>query len=258
MHKLLSKCWLFCALVLFASSFSSCVSYKSVPYFQDLDTNQVKIDIAKFNPQLIQKSDLIGVDVNALNAGTETLFGGGAAAAGGTAAGATAGGFLVDQNGEIDMPTLGKIKLEGLTTEQAKELITQKVILYVKNPTVTVKILNFKVSITGEVNKAGTYPIENEKVTVLEAISLAGDLKITGRRENILVIRRGEGELKFARLDFRSKKVFSSPYFYLQNNDVVYVEPNTKRLERDDNIYRNTALIISILTAISLAISRIN
>ncbi len=263
MYKILTKCGFVIALIAICFSFPSCVSYKNVPYFQDLDSTKV-IDLMKYKAPLVQKSSVLSIKITSLSAESQVLFGDAMTetrvpnSSNSNNTNLQYTGFLVDEKGEIDLPTLGKIKVEGLTTAQVKDILVEKASYYVKNPAVTVRFLNFTVSVTGEVGHAGTYPITNERVTVIEAIAMAGDLKTTGKRENVLVIRQNGDQVSFARLDLRSKKVFESPYFYLANNDVVYVEPNIQRLERNDNIYQNTTIALSVLTALSLILSRLN
>nr|WP_228085095.1 polysaccharide biosynthesis/export family protein [Mucilaginibacter sp. JRF] len=247
--------------------FSSCVSYKNVPYFQDLDSAQVKIALAQVQPQIVQPNDVLSIKITSLSTESNVLFGDNMTESRVSGGGGNNnnnnntnamqyGGFLVSETGDITLPTLGKIKVLGLTTAQIKDTLATLASQYVKNPTVTIRILSFKVSVTGDVARAGTFPVSNEKISILEAIALAGDLRVTARRENVLVIRQHGDEMQFARLDLRSKKVFESPYFYLNNNDVVYVEPNIKRLERNENLYQNTTIILTVLTTISLLIYR--
>lgn len=262
MYKIFRKCTVLFAFILLSYCLPSCVSYKNVPYFQDLDTTQVKIALDQYKPQIVQPNDVLSIKVTSLSAESSVLFGDNmteSRSSGGSNSNPNTiqyGGFLVNEKGEVELPTLGKIKVQGLTTTQVKDTIAALAAQYVKNPSVTVRMLSFKVSVTGEVTRAGTFQITNERVNVLEAIALAGDLRITARRENILVIRQKGDQMQFARLDLRSKKVFESPYFYLNNNDVIYVEPNIRRLERNENLYQNTTLIVSILTTISLLIYR--
>ncbi|WP_345329018.1 polysaccharide biosynthesis/export family protein [Mucilaginibacter defluvii] len=264
MYRIFRDCRVIIAFLLLSYSFTSCVSYKNVPYFQDLDSTQVKIALEQYRPQIVQPNDVLSIKVTSLSAESNVLFGdnmtesrmGGGSNNNNNANTLQYGGFLVNEVGEVELPTLGKIKVKGLTTTQVKDTVTALAARYVKNPTVTVRMLSFKISVTGDVTRAGTFQITNERVSVLEAIALAGDLRVTARRENVLVIRQNGDQMQFARLDLRSKKVFESPYFYLNNNDVIYVEPNIKRLERNENLYQNTTLIVSILTTVSLLIYR--
>ena len=137
-------------------------------------------------------------------------------------------GYLVDQNGDIDFPILGQLHVEGLTRMQVTELIKQKLISedLIKDPIVTVQFLNFKVSVMGEVARPGTFDISGDRITLLEALSMAGDLTIYGRRDRIAVIREKDGKRLILYHDLRSSDIFQSPCYYLQQNDIVYVEPN--------------------------------
>lgn len=133
--------------------------------------------------------------------------------------------FLVDQAGDIEFPVLGKMHLSGLTVEQARDTFKQKLTRYIANPIVNVRWLNFKFTVLGEVNQPATYTVPERSVTVLEAVGLAGDLTNYGNRKNILVIREQDGKREFGRVNLQDRGVFNSPYFYLKQNDVVYVEP---------------------------------
>jgi polysaccharide export outer membrane protein len=135
-------------------------------------------------------------------------------------------GYLVDEEGFVELPILGRIKVGGLTRVELIEQLKSKYQTYLDNPIVNVKIQNFKISILGDVSSPGIYIIPNERITLVEAIAVAGDLKITGKRNNILVVREQEGERLEYRVDVTGKDFFKSPVYYLQQNDVVYVEPN--------------------------------
>lgn len=137
--------------------------------------------------------------------------------------------FLVDLSGNIDFPVLGKIQLAGLSMEQARDTFKSKLQRYINNPIVNIRCLNFKFTVLGEVNRPATYTMSEGSVTVLEAVGLAGDLTNYGNRKNILVIREQDGKRAFGRIDLQDRKVFASPYFYLKQNDVIYVEPRKQK-----------------------------
>lgn len=139
-------------------------------------------------------------------------------------------GYFVDQEGFIDFPVLGRIPVEGKTLEEAKLDILDRLTTYLKDPVVNIRYLNFKVTILGEVNAPGTLRMTNKRVTILEAIGMAGDLTDYAHRNNILVIREKDGIRTYERLDLQSDEIFTSPYFYLQQNDVIYVEPLKARV----------------------------
>jgi polysaccharide export outer membrane protein len=166
--------------------------------------------------------------------------------------------YLVDANGFIDFPILGKIKVGGLTRSEALLLFQQKIAAYIKNPIVNLRIMNFKVSIQGEVTLPGTYPIASERVTLIEALSMAKDLTIYGKRDNILIIREINGVKSYNRVDITKADFINSPFYYLAQNDVVYVEPNKNKVN-GSAIGTNTGVIISItslvITLITLIVS---
>jgi len=133
--------------------------------------------------------------------------------------------YLVDLSGDIEFPVLGKIHLGGLTMEQARDTFKQRLSRHLANPIVNLRWLNFKFTVLGEVNHPATYTLPERSVSVLEAVGLAGDLTNYGNRKNILIIREQDGQREFGRLDLQDRNVFNSPFFYLKQNDVIYVEP---------------------------------
>jgi len=243
---------------IYCFSLFSCVSYNNVGYLKDIDSNQVKLVAAEYKPALIQKNDILGIYITSQGEEASALFGTKTIEADGQIT-ATSNGFLVDQEGYVFLPTIGKIKALGLNTAQFRDSIFKKVAFYIKEPTVAIRILNFKVSVNGDVARAGVFNIPNGKVNVIEALTMAGDLNISGRRDNILVLRSDEnGYMTAGRVNLRSKETLNSPFFYLKNNDLIYVEPDVKKLNRDNNIYRNVTLFTGILTAVALIYSRVS
>lgn len=169
-------------------------------------------------------------------------------------------GYLVDTNGNIDFPILGEIHVEGLTRMQLTELIKNKLIEgdLIKDPIVTVQFLNFKISVMGEVGRPGSFTISGDRITLLEALSMAGDLTIYGRRDRVAVIRENDGKRTILFHDLRSADIFNSPCYYLQQNDIVYVEPN-KAKSGQSSINQNNSIgvwvsVISLLTTIAVLI----
>lgn len=139
--------------------------------------------------------------------------------------------YLVDNNGHINFPELGALKLAGMTTIEARDLIVEKLKTgnYLKEPIVDLRLKNFKVSVMGEVKNPQSLVVQEESITLLEALSRVGDLTTYANRSNILIIRENGEERNFARLNLHSRDIFKSPYFYLQQNDVIYVEPLRER-----------------------------
>lgn len=162
--------------------------------------------------------------------------------------------YLVDSEGCIYFPVLGKIKVAGKTRRELSEWLKEQLSVYVKSPLVTVRIVNLKISVLGEVNSPGTKVYGEEQMTILDAIGLAGDLTLYGERSNVLVIRDNNGRKEYQRVDLTSSNLFSSPYYYLQQNDVVYVEPNKAR--KGNASYSQSAQFnISVASTIVSAIS---
>lgn len=134
--------------------------------------------------------------------------------------------YLVDKDGEIDFPVIGKIKIVGLSPEELRVLLRERLSDYLKDPIINIRLRNFTITVLGEVNRPGTYQVNGEQITILEALGLASDMTIKGMRQNVLVIRDFNGTKVYNRIDLRSKASMKSPVYYLTQNDVVYVEPN--------------------------------
>ncbi|OSZ81871.1 hypothetical protein CAP35_00960 [Chitinophagaceae bacterium IBVUCB1] len=169
---------------------------------------------------------------------------------GGTGNSAQNLGYLVDVNGFIDYPVIGKLKVSGLTLRQIKDLLADKLKAYVKDPVVEANIINFRVTVLGEVGRQGQIVAPNQKISIIDAIAAAGDIPITGRKDNVLIIRETEGKREYARLNLNSRTVFSSPYYYLKQNDIVYVEPaRIRRQESNDFLRFYLPTIMTVITS---------
>ncbi|WP_299837406.1 polysaccharide biosynthesis/export family protein [uncultured Tenacibaculum sp.] len=227
---------------------TSCVSKKDITYFQNDQIDQAKV--SNSYKTVFKPDDLLQITVSALDFESVKSFNLPAVSfatttdrAIGTPNQQT---YLIDNNGYIDFPVIGKLKIGGLTRNEAIELLKNKLDPdYVKNPTINIRIANFSVTVLGDVRRPGTYTIPNERITIMEAIGLAGDLNITGKRNTIKVFREiNEKKVEF-NIDLRSNKVFTSPVYYLQQNDLVYVDQN-KSSSQDAAFNRNTGLFVSI------------
>jgi polysaccharide export outer membrane protein len=164
--------------------------------------------------------------------------------------------YLVDASGFIDFPVLGKLKVGGLTRSELMKLLETKIAQYIKNPIINVRLMNFKVSVQGEVTNPGTFSVNSDRVTLIEAISMAKDLTIYGKRDNILIIREVNGVKSYNRVDITKADFINSPYYYLSQNDVVYVEPNKTRIN-GAAVGANTGVIISITSLLITVITLI-
>lgn len=157
--------------------------------------------------------------------------------------------YTVSPEGTIDMPVIGKLKVEGMTTRQLAEDLTRKIAENVEGPHVRVQLVNFKVKVIGEVGKPGAYTIDKERVSVIDALAEAGDLTVFARRDNIVVMREENGKMTYHHLDLTDSKCIESPYFYLQQNDVVYAEPGSARSGQAE-YNQNNAYKVSVVSAI--------
>lgn len=219
-------CYRFEKLLVLASFIilASCASKKDVVYFQNAGTFETIVDKNTFTPKF-KVDDLVSIHISTLDPEASAPFN--------LFRGATEGGitaqqvdYLIDDNGEIDFPVIGKIKIAGLSPEETRVLLRDRLSEYLKDPIINIRLQNFTITVLGEVKIPGTYTVNGEKITILEALGLAGDLTIKGQRENIMVIRDFDGTKVYTRIDLTNKEALSSPVYYLTQNDVVYVEPN--------------------------------
>ena len=252
-------------LVALLTMLASCGTPKDIAYFQDAEQHESYKNVNK-KDVFIHRDDLLSIVVNSqaaeaalpFNLPMASYYVGGVDAYGQH----RILGYLVDKEGFIDFPVLGKIRAEGLTRNLLRDLIKEMLINegLLKDPIVTVNFLNFRVSVQGEVNQPGSFNITGERVTLLEALSMAGDLTIYGRRDRVAVIRELNGKSTITYHDLRSIDIFKSPCYYLQQNDVIYVEPNKRRMQQS-NINQNNSVgvwlsIVSVLlTATTVIIS---
>lgn len=223
----------------------SCASKKDMIYYQDVDTFGTQEKSNSYEIK-IQPDDMLMISVYAedpeiaksfsLNVSSETVT-----------SGNTGSVYLVDAFGFIDFPTLGKLKVSGLSRTAALQLLNNKILQYIKNPIISIRITNFKVSVQGEVSTPGTYPIASERITLIEALSMAGDLTIFGKRDNILIIREIDGVKSYNRVDLTKAGFMNSPFYYLAQNDVVYVEPNQNKINVSA-VNPSTGLIFSVVS----------
>lgn len=237
---------------------ASCVSKKDIVYFQNDTIDQSQV--SNSYKTIIKPDDVLQITITALDVEAVRPFNLAAVTYSNTSNSSTGGlqqqTYLVDTNGEIDFPVLGKLKIGGLTRDELIAFLKDKLEPdYILNPNINVRIANYKITVLGDVQRPGSYPIPNERITILEALGLAGDLNLSAQRENILVQREEEGKKVQYRVDLLSKKIFTSPVYYLQQNDVVYVEPNYAKIQ-SASANSNTSLIISV-TAVLIGVLNI-
>lgn len=166
--------------------------------------------------------------------------------------------YLVDNNGNINFPVLGEIQVKGYTRQELTKILQERIAHYIKDPLVNIQITNYVVTILGEVNRPGALTVRNDRLSILDAVGQAGDLTINGDRKNILVVREKNGQKQMGRMDLTQPDIFASPYFYLQQNDIVYIEPNDakKKNARYSQAQQYSITVISsVLSAISVLTS---
>lgn len=232
----------------------SCNSEKklsSIVYFNEHgDTTLSKI-VQNTDP-FIQVGDRLSIVVSALNPSSAVPYNLTTAIAG--TASAVNGGYIVESDGTIQFPQLGKIQVVGMKRKQLVDFLAKLLVKYVNDPIVTIEFLNFKITMLGEVGRQGTFNIPDGKVTLIDALGLAGDLPLTARRDNIMIIREKNGKREFGRVNLLSTNVFSSPYFVLQQNDVVYVELTKDKVAANDQSfvrkYSVAASVFSVFTTV--------
>ncbi|HMH23170.1 MAG TPA: polysaccharide biosynthesis/export family protein [Puia sp.] len=262
--------------MILAVMISSCGNTRQLVYMQGkFDT--ARLSQIPFNEAVIQKGDLLSIIVYSDNPSATALYnqsviiaganvgGGNTNPGGGT--GSTSGalmgvgsptvpGYLVDEEGNIQFQSVGILHVEGLTKAKLKELLDSKLKAYLNNPYYGIRFLNYRFTMLGEVTRPGIFNIPGERISLLDALGLAGDLTFFGRRDNVLVIRETNGKREFARLDLTKPEILASPYFYLQQSDVVVVEPTRKKIAANDQITaRNVAIGVSIVSALAIIYS---
>lgn len=239
-------------IVLISIMISSCASRKDLVYFQPADSISLVTNFESNAPKL-QSGDILAISVTADDVRATQPFNQISSYAGNTGTLQSANPFIptyaIDNNGFIDFPKLGKIKLAGKTRTEAIDYLRSEVSKYIVSPGVSLEIRNFRVTVLGEVKNPGTYAINNDRITILEALGLAGDLTINGVRSNILVIREQNGVKNEYRVDLTSRDALNSPVYYLAQNDVIYIEPNGARVQ-SSKYTQNTSIFVSVSSVI--------
>lgn len=221
---------------------------KDISYFQDISDSVTVERISQQFEARIDEGDILSIHVSSLSAEASSFFN----VVGENTDKQVANTYLVDAEGNVEMPLIGAVSVSGLTGIEAKNKIKSKLNKYLIDPTVNVRIRNFKVTVLGEVKLPGVYTIPNEKVTLVEALGLAGDLSIFGKRKNVLLIREKNGERTFVRIDLSSKELFNSEYYYLHSNDIIYVEPGKGKIASADAWYKILPIVFGGLTTLTL------
>ncbi len=241
-------------LLLLPFLLTACQSYKKVPYFQNVEVvNEVEQQEKLYDAKIMPK-DLLTIVVSCTSPELAIPFNLTVASNAGIAVSTSSyvttqpvlQPYLVDNEGNINFPVLGELKLGGLTKREAEQLIIDKLKPYMKEtPIVTVRMVNYKISVIGEVTRPGTFTISNEKVNLLEALAMAGDMTVYGLRDNVKLIREdANGIHQIVTFDLNKAETILSPYYWLQQNDIVYVTPN-KAKARNSDVGNSTSLWFS-------------
>lgn len=258
-----NKIYALMLVVIVIAAISSCRSPKEFTYLQDISRDQhvsgVSNDIKEYN---IKPYDNLYVSIKTLNPEVNQLFEGNASVNGystgtdqmyGSNVSQYINGYQVDSLGTISLPIIGTVEVEGLTLKQIKEKIQKKSLEFLKDPAIKVKLLSFKVNVSGEVRNPGVYYSYNEKLSILEAISMAYGVTENAKVKNVMVIRQTEKGSNTYNVDLTSKSLFASNAYYLQPNDMVYIRPGkNKKLELNTTSY---SLFLTTITTILLAVN---
>lgn len=237
---------------------NGCSSAKKVAYFQNIDTLSLAASAGLYDAHIMPKDELTITVVTSdpeasrpFNLSVQNTLGNGGNLSSGSGALLT---YLVDNSGNIDFPVVGKLHVAGMTKTECEKLIGEKVAPYLSNeehPVVTVNMSSYRITVAGEVTSPKVVPVTTQKMSVLEALAQAGDLTIYGKRQNVLLIREdGEGRKSAHRLDLTDANIIKSPYYYLQQNDQIYVEPN-KTKKRNSVIGSSTSIWIASISSLT-------
>ncbi len=229
-----------------------CVPHKKITYFKDINESQGGT-LAFPNPPayMLQPGDIVELQVSSTSQETAQYFSKPGSDVDRKYAGNT---YQINDGGQIDMPLVGLLQVGGLTTDSAQTVIRSALLKYLQKPTVNLRMVSFRITVLGEVDNPGVYDVPDGQVNILEALGYAGDMTIYGQRENVLLIRNEGDEKIYHRLNLNDSSTLTSEYFYLKNNDVLYVEPSKGATSKDDNAYRILPLVLSSLTFIVVII----
>lgn len=254
MKNLMKKLYLL--LLLFSILISSCKTQKEVVYFQNID-EVIKDNQDLFTSPKIQTGDLLSINVSSYNMESTipfnlTITANSPGSNQNIRGQQQAQSYLVNSDGNIDFPVLGRINVENKSGQEISSMLQEKIKKYVKEPIVTVKLLNFKFTVLGEVRNPGVFETQNEKVTILEALGKAKDLTLYGRRDSVMLIRNENNKFSKHFIDLKSASFIDSSYYYLRQNDVIYVQPNKTKTKESKVTPFNSLMISAAAVAIAL------
>jgi polysaccharide export outer membrane protein len=241
-------------LLLLSITLFSCATKKQILYFQDAENLNLKEIETSFEP-IIEPNDILYITVSSIDSDVTKPFTRNIATEGSTSGNnIQLQGYLVDSEGDIRFPVLGTLPVMGKTRGPVEKELKAKLSEYIRDVVVDVRIINFKVTVIGEVNTPGVFRIQDERVTLPEAIALAGDFTEDGKRKEVTVIREENGVRKVSKIDYTSSQIFTSPYYFLKQNDIVYVEPSLKGVRKSGFIPDVPALLSFVTVVLSTVI----
>ena len=260
-YNLMKKFFLPIVVLTMVVLLGSCSSGKDVPYFQNIDEISLAGSKGLYDAKIMPK-DMLTITVSTTDPAAAAPFNlsvGNTVGASGQLSngGGNLQGYLVDNDGNINFPVIGHMHVQSMSKSQCQDMIREKLLPYMaatENPIVTVRMSSYRVTVTGEVNRPGVIPVSTEKMSIVEALAQAGDLTVYGKRDNIMLIREDEtGQKKMVRLNMNDANLINSPYYYLQQNDIIYVQPNSVKA-KNAGVGPSTTLwfsFIGIVTSIS-------
>lgn len=241
---------------------TSCVNTRRAIYFNNISDTTLPVTLSDLEP-IIRPNDILSITVSSLNPQASNVFNiqnttnnGGI----NTSTTTQADGYLVNPEGYLQFPILGNIKASGLTKKELKDYLTKTLIerKLLIDPIVDIRYLNFRVAVMGEVARPTVVTVPSEKISLLEALALAGDLTIYARRDNVMIIREEDGKRIIKRIDLNSSSIFTSPYYYLKSNDIIYAEPNKSKVASTSRSTQWLPVVFSVLSFAIIAVDRVN
>lgn len=252
-----SRLWV--TIIVTAILLTSCSTKKDIVYFQSAKNFETMVGTDTFKAKL-KVGDILSIYISTINPEVTKPYNL-IRSTGGSSGSGQLIDYLIDVDGNIDYPVLGKVKLVGLSVEEAKEVFKNKFSEgnLLKDPVVILRVINFRITVEGAVNNPGVYSVSGERISILEALGMAGGLTIKGRRDNVMVVRDFNGTKTFSRVDLTTKEIFNSPVYYLTQNDYVYVEPNNSAISGasgDSRIGTIISITSFILTTALIFVTR--
>ncbi|MEO0000111.1 MAG: hypothetical protein RL766_157 [Bacteroidota bacterium] len=248
-------------LIFISLIFGSCLNAQRISYFNEAKEAVYAGDLEQ-QDALIQKNDILDISITSLNADASAVFNTTNGGVGSRNSGANTmqyGGYLVNENGFIQLPMLGNIKAVSKSKSELRDFISTMIVerKLLIDPIVTIRHLNFEVTVIGEVAKPSVIAVPSEKISLVKALGLAGDITIYGKKDNILLIREADGKKTIKRINLNAASFLNSPYYYLRPNDIIYVEPNKNKLASVGRTRQLLPVFMSGLSVMVIVLDRV-